>query len=99
MQENAREEQHREYPHRESHIAGQNEKHRLDLAMQKPLKHNQRHEHKDEPDQTGELGHGLICHCFVVTLAASRRSNLPLRLRSTEDHGLTPLSAKMIQPL
>src|SRR5688572_27964320 len=31
--------------------------------MQKPLKHDQRHEHKDEPEQTEELGHNLACHC------------------------------------
>ena len=32
-------------------------KHRLDLAMQKPLKQDQRHKHQDEPEKPGELGH------------------------------------------
>jgi hypothetical protein len=25
--------------------------------MQKPLKHDERHEHENEPDEAGELGH------------------------------------------
>ena len=31
--------------------------------MQKPLKNNQRHKHKDEPEEAGELGHKLVCRC------------------------------------
>ena len=57
MQEYSGQKEQGEDAHGHSRVAGQDQKYRLDFAMQKPLKHDQRHKHENEPDEAGELGH------------------------------------------
>ena len=58
MQEHTRQEKHGKYADRYPGAAREDEKDRLDLAVQKPLEEYQRHEGKDEPEQTGEHSTG-----------------------------------------
>jgi hypothetical protein len=39
--------------------------------MQKPLKHDQRHEHENEPDEAEELGHNKVDK-YTSTQASAR---------------------------
>ena len=59
VQENSWKKQDREQSDRQLRIACDDHKHRLNLAMQKPLEKDQRQEHQDKPEKTSEL-HGLF---------------------------------------
>ncbi len=58
MQENTGEKQDGEQADRQLRIACDDQKHRLNLTMQKPLKNGQRQEHREKPEKASEL-HGL----------------------------------------
>ena len=51
MNEHTREKQNGKQRHGQLWVARQQQQHRLDLAMQKPLEQYQRHEHKSKPKE------------------------------------------------
>lgn len=57
MQKYAGQKDQLEQPNRKSPASGGDQEDRLKFAMQKPLKKDQRHKHKTEPDETCKLVH------------------------------------------